>query len=1152
MGPGQAAGPGASWHLRDHRRSWTSVDGRRRSIDAGEGRVPPVEFRLLGRLEVVGCDGPIELRGSKRRALTALLLVERGRAVPVDRVVRHLWDDDPDAGGRVKSTIHELRRLFGADGDRLVTSGSGYSLRVKPGELDVSMFEETVASAAATPDRRQAVTLLSEALAHWRGGALEEFTDADWAAGEAARLDTLRLRALEDLVDAELDIGSHTRAVARLEGLVVEHPTREHLWGQLMVALYRCGRQAEALRAYRRLRVLLAEELGISPSPALVDLDRRVLAQDPSLDWSPPQSYAHSTSSVASSSPNAPQGREHVDQTSLVTIVFVDLVESTALAERLGDDRADALCRQALTSISGAVDGWGGEVVKELGDGSMSAFTSALAAVRAGAETRDALAELRSSAPDTPSIRVGISSGEAARRSRDWSGRPVIEASRLCDAAAPGEVLVSELTRRLVGSRGRLSFGELRRLRLKGFDEPVSALTLLDTNVETAADPDGNRSDIRQANHQAGTFVPVPRHIGGTLALVEASKAAFVGRTRELASAANLLEDVVNGGSQTTLLVGEPGVGKTRLASAIAAAAASRGFAIAYGRCDEGLAAPFRPLVDALTPWLFARVDSLAHELRSAADPLLVLWPDLADRLSCQSENSNVEPEIQRWRLFEAIAEVVRSTAADGPLLIVLDDLQWAEPSTVQLLSHLVRKRLPRTAFVGTMRAPDAAKPPNALLGDLGTEHPIEVIELAGLDAHAVSELVALRVGERPPDSLSARLQEHTDGNPFFVGALLRHLEHTGKLRRDDGSWIKPSEVDAVGVPGQVRGVIEQRLRMLGTNARRVIDVGAVQGAVFDHHTVRGVLDVSQDDALDALEEAVGAGLLREYGPGQFAFVHALIRHAVLDGLLRLRLAHLHWQIARQLERDDHAQSSGMGEIAYHYAAGIDVGDVATVIRTTLSAGDAAMQRLAFEEAAEHYGTALTSLDRAPPDPDVRYRVLTSLGRALTLHADVERAQPLWLEAADIAQRAGDAERMFSALLGYSHRVLFQHDRHDLRLLDGLLRLLPPGDSPLRASALGWSALALMRTGRIRPPEDSRMADEAVAMARRTRDAQALSHTLYSRMYVAADGPDASGMLRDAQELVALRSTPRLGPLVDRAIEDRDLARALLRHGRRQ
>ena len=135
---------------------------------------------------------------------------------------------------------------------------------------------------ASTPSE-----LLSRAASLWRGAAFEEFADTEWAGGEAGRLDTLRLRALEDLVDAELDVGRHAQAVDRLEALVVDHPLREHFWGQLMLALYRCGRQAEALRAFRRVRGVLVDELGIGPSPALIELERRILDQDPTLAWTP-------------------------------------------------------------------------------------------------------------------------------------------------------------------------------------------------------------------------------------------------------------------------------------------------------------------------------------------------------------------------------------------------------------------------------------------------------------------------------------------------------------------------------------------------------------------------------------------------------------------------------------------------------------------------------------------------------------------------------------------------------------------------------------------------------------------------------------------------------------------------------------------------
>ena len=201
-----------------------------------------------------------------------------------------------------------------------------------------------------------------------------------------------------------------------------------------------------------------------------------------------------------------------------------------------------------------------------------------------------------------------------------------------------------------------------------------------------------------------------------------------------------------------------------------------------------------------------------------------------------------------------------------------------------------------------------------------------------------------------------------------------------------------------------------------------------------------------------------------------------------------------------------------LGEIAYHYAAGLDIGDAATVVRSALAGGDDAMERLAFDEAARHFRTALDSLRRMPPDDDVHYRVLTSLAMALNFLADPDGSGPLWLEAAEIGRRHHDPARLFSALDGYAYMVRAIQTPHPevTRLLDGLLALLPPGDSALRARVLGWSAGGFSGL----EPQDHRRAAEAVEMARRCGDAEALALSLGSMLWVESNGPDANAMLR--------------------------------------
>jgi DNA-binding SARP family transcriptional activator len=248
-----------------------------------------VEFGILGPLEVWHDGRPVRVTGAKQQALLAILLLHVGEVVSSDRLMDDLWGDQTPVSGTTALRVHvsQLRKALGCGDDLLVTHAPGYVLRVEPGKLDLWRFENLVEEgdrALARGDPSGAVDRLNEAHALWRGPPLADFAYAPFAQAPIARLEELRLSAIELRIDAELSLGRHTGLIGELQGLVSEHPLRERLWGYLMLALYRDGRQAEALAAYRSARDRLVEEIGVEPGPELRALERRVLAQDLSLD----------------------------------------------------------------------------------------------------------------------------------------------------------------------------------------------------------------------------------------------------------------------------------------------------------------------------------------------------------------------------------------------------------------------------------------------------------------------------------------------------------------------------------------------------------------------------------------------------------------------------------------------------------------------------------------------------------------------------------------------------------------------------------------------------------------------------------------------------------------------------------------------------
>jgi DNA-binding SARP family transcriptional activator/streptogramin lyase len=412
-----------------------------------------MEFRILGPLEVEADGRIVKLGGSKQRGVLALLLLNANKAVSRDRLIDEVWGDEPPdtAATALQGHISQLRKTLGADA--IVTQAPGYLIRLADGELDLDRFEGAVARAraAAAPE---AADTLKEALALWRGPALADL-DLPFAHEERTSLEEQRLAALERRIDADLELGRNAELLSELERLVQQHPLREHLRGQLMLALYRSGRQADALDVYRSGRRALAEQLGLEPGEELRRLERGILEQDPALG---------APAATAAMPPRVPSGT--------VTFLFTDIESSTRLVQELGDGYGELL-EQHHRLVRDALGRHGGEEIDTQGDAFFFAFRRARDAVQGAVDAQRSLTEATWPAGATVRIRMGIHTGEPGIAQTGYHGLDVVRAARISGAAHGGQTLVSSATRDLVGSALEdVTFADLGEHRLKDLERP--------------------------------------------------------------------------------------------------------------------------------------------------------------------------------------------------------------------------------------------------------------------------------------------------------------------------------------------------------------------------------------------------------------------------------------------------------------------------------------------------------------------------------------------------------------------------------------------------------------------------------------------------------------------------------------------------------
>jgi DNA-binding SARP family transcriptional activator len=834
-----------------------------------------MEFRILGPLEVVSDGRALELTAAKQRALLAALLLDPNNVVSTDRLIDALWEDDPPDSPQKALQVHVsgLRKVVGKG--RLETRGAGYALVLGEDELDLFEFQ-----------RLRELGRPAEALMLWRGSPLSDFGYQRFAQAEIARLEDLRLVCLEERIDQDLGAGRQAELTGELERLVKEHPLRERLRGQLMLALYRSGRQAEALETYQQTRATLVEELGIEPSRELRELHQAILNQDPALDRAPSR----------------------------------------------------------------------------------------------------------------------------------------------------------------------------------------------------AADPDSTRRTL-------------------------------VGRERELSQLLEGLDDAFAGCGRLFLLVGEPGIGKSRLADELIAQARGRRARVVVGRCWEAGGAPaYWPWVQSLRAYVRDTDPAIVRsQLGPGAADLAQLLPELRQLFPDLADPAPLEVDSARFRLFEAASEFLVAASRHQPLVLVLDDLHAADEPSLLLLQFLTRQLTDsRLLVVGAYRDidPTPARSLTSVLAELEREPVTRSLAITGLSRGDVDRFVELVSGEAPSDELVTLVHEETAGNPFFIGEIVHLLAEEGRLGDETGRLT---------IPQTVRDVIARRLSHLSEQCYHVLVLASVLGREFSPAVLARVAEVTEDELLETLDEAMRARVVSDVpgAAGRLRFAHVLIRDTLYEGLTTARRVRLHRLVVGTLES---GHASDAAELAHHAIAG---SDFERGLEYARRAGDRAIELLAYEEAVRLYGTALEALDLADPhNQELRCDLLLVAAEALIRGGDSAAAKNLFLEAGTVARRLGLARQLARAALGYSGRIVWARPSGDERLvplLEEALAHLPEADTDLRVLLLARLAGAL----RDEPTRERRdaISREALELARRTASPAAVAYALDARAHAIIAPDTIAECLKLAGEL---------------------------------
>ena len=675
-----------------------------------------------------------------------------------------------------------------------------------------------------------------------------------------------------------------------------------------------------------------------------------------------------------------------------VTVLSTDLVGSTLINQRLGDEAAGSLEREIADLAQAQVEKQRGVVITSAGDGLMVAFQSARRAVVCAQEIQRGIARLNRSLPEvTLALRIGLHTGEVVNDEGALHGETLIIAKRI-ESVAPGATILASDTVRGVLGTARAELEDRGEFSLKGIETPWRLW------------------EVPWADAESTGILP------------GSARTPFVARGPERARVLRAVERARDGMGTLLLLVGEAGVGKTRVVEEATTEARRLGLRVLTGHCvDQQGAPPYLPTIEHLEE--AARQvapDAFRRALGENAPEIAKLMPELRVRYPDIPEPVTLPPEQERHYLLRGLSEFVERAARTTPLILVFEDLHWADESTLLLVQHMAQRLAHVPILVlGTYRDAELkpGRPLAAVLPALLRQRLAEEIVLRRLGEDGVAALLEGRAGSKPPAELVALVYAETEGNPFFVEEVFRHLHESGKLFDESGQWRTGVRIGDTEVPRSVGLVIGQRLERVSDACRRILTIAALAGKTFRFDLITGFPDVDENAVLDALEEAVSATLIEDVSTereARYAFIHEQIRQTLLSLLSTARRQRLHLRMADALEAvygddaDAHAP-----DIAYHLHQAGAAADRNRTARWLIRAAERALDALAFEDALRDLDAARTVL--ATADTEGIVRVLRLRARALRGLARIDEALAAFAQALEITPSGAERDTVLQA-----------------------------------------------------------------------------------------------------------------------------------------